>query len=191
MSQKTGSTITIFDSCPKVVGDFIASGYRPVDTMTVLLSSGSKSASHAQATINERPAPDSWTRAYLRAFYGDLELEPFVTPIVARLQKLKAVTLLEARVGDETAGGLAIFRTAGLAGIYCVGSVPEHRKKGVAGALLSKAKAIAGAEGRHLFLQSLASDGTLRYYLDRGFRVLYSKKLLSKQNSNAYKKKLV
>jgi GNAT superfamily N-acetyltransferase len=153
--------------------------------MTVLLSSDSESAGPAQVDINERPAPDNWTRAYLQAFYGDQVLAPHIAPIVARLLKLKAVTLLEARMGDDTAGVLAIFRTAGLAGVYCVGTVPEHRRKGVAGALLSKAKAVAGAEGRHLFLQSLASDGTSRYYLQRGFRVLYSKTLFSKENSNA------
>ena len=95
-------------------------------------------------------------------------------------------------MGDETAGVLAIFRTEGLAGVYCVGTVPQHRRKGVAASLLSNAKAIAGAEGRHLFLQSLASDGTLRYYLQRGFRVLYSKQLLSRrETSNANKKERV
>ena len=177
------STITIFDSCIEASRGLRASGYRPVDTMTVMLSiSPAKPADVVQVTINERPAPDSWTRAYLEAFYGDQEFAPHVTPIVARLRKLNAVTLLEAIVGDETAGVLAIFRTKGLAGIYCVGTVPDHRRKGVAGTLLSKAVAISKAEGRHLFLQSLASDDTLRYYLERGFRVLYSKKLLSKES---------
>ena len=193
MVHETVSAVTIFDACTKAARGLQASGYRPVDTMTVLLSiSPVKPASPVHVTIRERPAGDSWTRAYLEAFYGDQELAPHVTPVVARLQKLNAVTLLEAVVGDETAGVLAIFRTHGLAGVYCVGTIPEHRRKGVAGALLSKAKAIAGAEGRHLFLQSLASDGSLRYYLERGFRVMYSKQLLSREEtSNANKKEHV
>jgi len=188
MSENARSTITVFDSCTKGVRRLRASGYKSVDTMTVLLSNDSvKSASQAQVTINEQPAAEKWTPAYLQAFYGDQELLPLVSPVVARLLKLEAVTLLEARVGDETAGVLAIFRTAGLAGVYCVGTVPGHRRKGVAAALLSRARTVAGAEGRHLFLQSLDSDGTSRYYLERGFRLLYSKKLFSKQNSNAHK----
>jgi GNAT superfamily N-acetyltransferase len=193
MGYDTVSTVTIFDSCTKTARGLQASGYRPVDTMTVLLSSRpAKPASSVQVTISERPAPDSWTRAYLEAFYGDQELAPHVTPIVARLRTLNAVTLLEAMVGDETAGVLAIFRTEDLAGVYCVGTIPEHRRKGVAGSLLSRAKDITGAEGRHLFLQSLASDVTTRYYLQRGFRVLYSKQLLSKgETSNANKKESV
>jgi len=182
-SRDTVSTVTVFDSCNKAASGLRASGYRSIDTMTVLLSSSPATpAGTARVTINERPAPDSWTRTYLEAFYGDQELMPHVTAIVKLLQKLKAVTLLEAMVGEETAGVLAIFRTVALAGVYCVGTVPEHRRKGVAASLLSEAVTIAGAEGRHLFLQSLASDGTLRYYLKRGFRVLYSKQLLSKEN---------
>jgi GNAT superfamily N-acetyltransferase len=193
IARKMSSTITIFASCAKAVKGLEASGYRPADTMTVLLSSDSAKPANrpAQVTINERPAADSWTQAYTRAFYGDQELAPHITPIVARLLNLSAVTLLEAKVGDDTVGVLAIFRTPGLAGVYCVGTIPEHRRKGVAGTLLSRAKAIAGAEGRHLFLQSLASDGTSRYYLQRGFGVLYSKTLLSKEGSYANKKKSV
>ena len=183
MAHDKVSTVTIFDSCTKAARGLGVSGYRHVDTMTVMLSiSPANPADTVQVTVRERPAPDGWTRAYLEAFYGDQELAPHVTPIVARLRKLNAVTLLEAIVGDETAGVLAIFRTEGLAGIYCVGTVPDHRRKGVAATLLSKSAAISKAEGRHLFLQSLASDDTLRYYLERGFRVLYSKKLLSKES---------
>jgi len=159
--------------------------------MTVLSSDDSSSVGSGQVTIDERPAADRWARAYVQAFYGDQALAPLVIPVVARLLKLKAATLLEARVGDAVAGVLAIFRTARLAGVYCVGTVPEHRRKGVAGTLLSRAKAMAGTEGRHLFLQSLASDGTSRYYLERGFRVLYSKQLMSKESSYAHEKKEV
>jgi GNAT superfamily N-acetyltransferase len=190
-AHNMGSTLTVFDSCAKGVKSLEASGYRPVDTMTVLVSNDSTTASLAHVAIKQRPAPDSWTKAYLQAFYGDQELAPHITPIVARLLKLKAVTLLEGEVEGVTAGVLAIFRTAGLAGIYCVGTVPEHRRKGVANILLSKAKAIAGAEGKRLFLQSLSSDGSLHYYLERGFSASYSKKLLSRESSNANKKEHV
>jgi GNAT superfamily N-acetyltransferase len=192
MASNTESTITVFDSCTKAVRGLRASGYRPVDTMTVMYSNDQgKATSSVPVTINERPAADSWTRAYLEAFYGDQDLAPRTTPIVTRLLKLQAVTLLEARTEGEAAGVLAMFRTRGLAGVYCVGTVPEHRRQGVAGTLLSRAKAMAAAEGRRLVLQALASDVSIRFYLERGFKVLYSKRLLSKEGSNAKKNKHV
>ena len=185
MGQGMASIITILDSCTKSVMGLRASGYRPVDKMTVMFSEGAvKSASLTPVTIDERPAEDGWTRAYLEAFYRDQKLAPVVPPIVIRLLTLSSVTLLVARTGGETAGVLALFRTRGLAGVYCVGTIPEHRSKGVASALLSKARATAAAEGRHLILQALASDVSARFYLERGFKILYSKQMLSKESSN-------
>ena len=182
-------TMVVFDSCIGAVGRLRASGYAPVDTMTVLLSEGPvESAGRATATVHERPAADRWARAYLEAFYGDEELAPRIVPIVTRLLRLDSVTLLEARAGGDTAGVLALFRTRGLAGVYCVGTVPGHRRKGVAGTLLSRAKAIAEDERRRLVLQALASDGSIRYFLKRGFKALYSKQLMSKESSNAKEK---
>ncbi|MDG7033625.1 MAG: GNAT family N-acetyltransferase [Nitrososphaerota archaeon] len=104
-----------------------------------------------------------------------------MTPIVASLSQSRAVTLLESRADDEVTGVLAIFRTKGIAGVYCVGTTPEHRREGVATSLLSKAKEIADSEGRALVLQTLKSDGVLNFYLDRGFEPLYTKAVLEKR----------
>ena len=76
---------------------------------------------------------------------------------------------------------MAMFRTRGIAGAYCVGTVPEFRKKGVATALLARARQIATEEGRSLILQTLNSDGVLQFYLRRGFEVIYSKKVLTRK----------
>ena len=184
--RRMDSTITVFDSCARTIAALEDSGYKPVDTMVVLMSKGPiEATSPAHAAIINRPSPRSWARAYLDAFYGDQGLSASVTPIVSHLSKAGAITLLEARIKDETAGVLAIFRTKGLAGVYCVGTIPKFRKLGVAGILLAKARAIAMAEGRKLVLQSLASEGSKQFYLNRGFVPLYSKQLLTKENSNA------
>ena len=76
---------------------------------------------------------------------------------------------------------MAMFRTRGIVGAYCVGTVPEFRKKGVATALLARARQIATEEGRSLILQTLNSDGVLQFYLRRGFEVIYSKKVLTRK----------
>lgn len=167
-----------FDSCAE--GErLVSSGYSRVDTMTVLYSKGE--LDRGGARVEESSSAERWTRAYLRAFYGGDDLAEVVGPIVASLQGSRAVTLLEARVGLETAGVLAIHRTPGVAGVYCVGTAPEHRREGVATGLLAVAKAAASAEGRAMILQTLDSDGALSFYLKRGFEKMYSKGVLERK----------
>lgn len=183
-------TVTVFDSCAPASSALAAVGYKPVDRMAVLISRGSIRADNPlRVSVNTRPSAEGWSRAYLEAFYGEQSLASLITPTVRRLLRTEAVTLMEARIGGRTAGVLALFRTRGLAGAYCVGTVPEHRRRGVAALLLARARAIADAEGRKLILQSLASDGTEGYYLERGFVRLYYKQMLTKESSNAIHKK--
>jgi len=132
-------------------------------------------------TVKVATSTHGWTDAYLRAFYGDEDLSPCVSPIVARLLKAKGVTLLECRITGATVGVLAIFRTHGLGGVYCVGTVPEYRRLGVAAAMLAEAKRIIEGEGRRLVLQALTSEGAVDYYLRRGFEILYSKQVLERK----------
>jgi GNAT superfamily N-acetyltransferase len=127
--------------------------------------------------------PGSWTLAYLRSFYGDVGLSGAVEPVVSSLSKSKQVTFLESRAGGTLAGVLALFRTPGLAGVYCVGTVPEQRNKGIASSLLARARQIADSEGRVMILQTLESDGALQFYLNRGFEELYDKIVLEKSSN--------
>jgi GNAT superfamily N-acetyltransferase len=182
-SRAMNSTFLAFDSC-KGGNSLLAAGYRQVDTMTVLLSrdpigdDGSESVAVSTDTL-------AWTTAYLRSFYGSEELAGVVGPIVSSLLRSKDVTLLEARAGGDTSGVLALFRTPGMAGVYCVGTVPEQRRHGIATALITKARRIADSEGRILVLQALTSDGALEFYLRRGFEKMYAKRILEK-SSNAH-----
>ena len=149
-----------------------------MDTMKVLVSTTPMEGA-GEGTITR--SPEGWTAAYLKAFYGSGELTRTVKPIVASLLKDMAVTLLEQKSGGETAGVLALFRTPGLMGVYCVGTVPEHRKRGVATSLLAKAGRMAESERRTLILQSLASEGATQLYLDNGYEVMYDKLILEKR----------
>jgi len=182
-ARRLPSTVLVFESCVGGANVLRASGYRAVDTMHVLVSKGTISGSRGtEPAVYASSSAGPWVNAYLRAFYGSEELAGSVTPIARRLLKAKATTLLEAKVRGRVAGTLAIFRTGGLAGVYCVGTVPEFRKMGVATRLLSRAREIADAEGRQLILQTLASDGAELFYSQRGFERLYSKMIMEKES---------
>lgn len=172
-----GATFVVFASC-RGLDALVASGYSKVDTMKVLVSTTPTEGAGEGTTTS---SPERWTAAYLRAFYGGEELTRTVKPIVALLLRDRAATLLEQKVGGETAGVLALFRTPGLMGVYCVGTVPEYRKRGVATSLLAKAGRMAASERRTLILQSLASEGATQLYLDNGFEMMYEKLILEKR----------
>ena len=79
---------------------------------------------------------------------------------------------------------MALFRTPGLIGAYCVGTVPRRRGLGIATGLLRRAREIAESEERALVLQTQSSDGLLRIYHHRGIEVKYAKSIMEKKSSN-------
>ena len=177
-----GATFLVFDSC-READDLLGAGYTQTDIMTVLHSARPLVGSRKRQKVGVARDPHVWTSAYLRSFYGNEDLSASVYPIVATLQRARGVTLLDSTAGGETVGVMALFRTPGIIGAYCVGIVPEHRRQGVATGLLAKAREIADAEGRALILQTLTSDGALRFYLDRGFLPMYAKRVLEKSSN--------
>lgn len=175
-------TFLVFDSC-NGADDLLASGFRETDIMTTLLSIG-PIGGEGGGKIVAATDPDRWTKGYLLSFYGNDNLAGVVSRIASSLLRSRAVTLMESRDGEEVVGVLALFRTPGLMGAYCVGTVPRRRGRGIATGLLTRAREIAESEERALVLQTLSSDGLLGFYLHRGFEVMYAKRFMEKKSSN-------
>jgi GNAT superfamily N-acetyltransferase len=174
-----GCTFLVFDSCG-TAEVLAAAGYRQTDAQSVLFSKEPIGTHGKELEVVETTRAGGWTAAYLRSFYGNEDLAGVVEPIVASLMKARGVTLLESRVRGMTAGVLALYRTPEVMGAYCVGTVPGHRREGVATGLLAAARQMADEEKRTLILQTLASDEALPFYLRRGFSVMYTKLVLEK-----------
>lgn len=150
--------------------------------MAVLLSKKEVSErAHPEAGVTMSGNPQRWAATYLDAFYGSRDLIAEVSPIASRLISAKGTTLLESRIRGETAGVMALYRTPQVIGVYCLGTSPGHRGRGVATGLLTEARRVAKEEGRNLILQTLRSDGAGRFYRDRGFSELYSKRFLERR----------
>jgi GNAT superfamily N-acetyltransferase len=176
-----GAVITVRESCSGAMRKLAGLGYRKVDGMAVLAATRSHGqVNNPEVRIGPAQSGEGWSGAYLSAFYGGLDLMPTVGRVVRRLRRTYS-TLLEARIGGQVAGVLALHRTGKLAGAYCVGTVPKFRRRGVAGMLLARGREIASSEGRVLFLQALESEGAGRFYLKRGFDELYRKALMQKK----------
>lgn len=178
-------TVTVNQSCSSARKTLTNSGYRTSETMiSMVLSRHPRIVGNAEVRVREMSARtvDEWAEAYLLSFYEDRTLLPHTSRVVRRLVRNRSASLLEARLGKAVAGVLAVFRTPRLAGVYCVGTVPSFRRKGVAGALLAQASEIAAAEGRRMMLQTLTSDDAEGFYKKRGFVELYRKQFMEKQS---------
>ena len=64
-------------------------------------------------------------------------------------------------------------------GIYCVGTLPQSRHRGIANSMMRKAEDIAAKIGcEYLTLQTLASDGVTPLYQNLGFEIDFERTVL-------------
>ena len=171
------------DGCTETIRRMNAEGYRAVDGMSVLTPDHISIVTNRDLRVEvvSEAGLDDWSTVYLESFYGERRLKDAVMPITKSLSAdgHESVLLL-GRIEGKPAGVLALHRTPGLLGVYCVGTLPQFRGRAVAATLIDAALGTGREEGRHVVLQTIASDGYENYYRERGFKRLYSKTLLKK-----------
>jgi ribosomal protein S18 acetylase RimI-like enzyme len=182
LGRGLGPHLTVGEECVSALASLRAASYRTTDRMSVMrltapsLSRG-ESVSVVPASSTER---GEWGRIYLDSFYGERSQAEAVAGVLRSLPP-KQTTLLLAKVGGSGAGVLACYATEGLLGVYCVGTLPEFRRRGVGGSLLAEAAKMAKSQGRQLILQTLESDAAKGFYRGQGFEEAYGKRLMTKQ----------
>jgi hypothetical protein len=162
-------------------------GYTTFDEMSVmqLTQPGFKSAYELKVLRGEDIDTTTWAATYSLSFYGDRSQQAPVAGIINRLANEPSVTLLAGEKDKEMLGVLAAFRTPGILGVYCIGTLESSRGMGVAGSLILEANRVASAEARVLVLQTIVSDGVEGFYARGGFRRLYLKHLMQRKASNS------
>jgi len=168
---------------PRLLQKFSKSGYRISDQMSVMEMGEPSFSVNPQVTLEmgNKERITEWVDVYVRAFYGTVELESKVTPVLRRVSKIPEVGLLLAYLDGMVVGALALLRTDGMCGVYCVGTVPEVRGRRVASTMLEFASRLAVKEGRKLILQTILSDSVEPLYLRAGFRRVCLKELFVKE----------
>jgi len=123
---------------------------------------------------------EEWAGVYLSAFYGETRYLNEVARILQEVSRKKEASIVLARLKDKPVGCLALFRSEGVCGVYCVGTHPAARSIGVASTMLDFSWRVAAGEGRGLILQTMLSDAVERFYLKLGFRRVYLKDMFVK-----------
>jgi hypothetical protein len=164
----------------RILQNFAKNGYRIADQMSVMEVEDPSFEVNPKLTLEMGAMEgklEQWTDVYLRAFYGDTKLRKEVLAVMTRVSKNAEVSLVLASLGEKPVGALALFRTPGLLGAYCVGTVPEMRGEHVASTMLDFSNKLATNETRKLILQTVLSDSVEPFYLKVGFARVYLKEL--------------
>ncbi len=183
-SSRQEHHVVLFESCSALSSSLMAAGYSTVDSMTVMELRRPSIRMNSQVVVRKANPRDlgRWCETYLVSFYGDLSLKSKLMRLARQFSKLDSVTLLLAELDGVIVGVTALYRTPRLLGLYCLGTLQQHRRKGVAHTLIGHAHALAEAEGRTLILQTLHSEGAIDFYVKAGFEPLYVKGLLSRKS---------
>ena len=176
---------SVQEECGEVAAALESRGYATFDMMSVMQLDRPrfKTASGLTVLSGHEVGTAQWAAAYSLSFYDGLGKQDSVSLIADRLRMKPSVTLFTAEREGKTLGVLAAFRTPGLLGVYCVGTLGKHRSMGVAGSLIHEASEMAATEGRQLILQAIDSEKAEGFYARGGFRRLYLKKLMRREAS--------
>jgi GNAT superfamily N-acetyltransferase len=156
-----------------------SAGFAAKDTMEVLAAGSTRLDEERTVEMVEVKAdPGRWAEAYVRSFYGGDAPLAAVEAAVGNAAEDKDVSLILATRGGKDVGEMALFRRGGLLGAYCVGTIPEHRRSGVGGQMLSHAMQSASEQHLRLVLQTFAADGVVDFYARHGFERAYRKYVL-------------
>ncbi len=164
--------------------DAIDFGFLIIEQMHILRKFASSSLLVNTSGIPVGPTTDIalWNKAFIRSFgIPQTWLEELSTRLNQIGKNPKAVLLAAVEDGTNEAAGcsLLLIDPPECLGVYCVGTVPEKRGRGVARALMAAAEDVARKRNCEvLALQTIASDGVAPMYLKMGYETAFERDVL-------------
>ncbi|HET7147933.1 MAG TPA: GNAT family N-acetyltransferase [Candidatus Nitrosopolaris sp.] len=175
--------VHIHDKDKAVQNCLAASGFKWVDTMQTLRADSERVEYDNEKIdvirVDLRSIP-CWVETFCRSF-DVLEWKSEVKEKIELHFKKMILLLSYFRVSNSSAkpaGCAALFPGQGLMGLYCLGTTPNFRGRGVAKKMVSVSLRTAQQERLELlFLQTFTNEGLLPLYKKLGFRFVYKKRV--------------
>jgi GNAT superfamily N-acetyltransferase len=144
-----------------------------IDTMHVLKSARITGAKHEVVQVDLDGLP-----VWIDVFTGSFGV-PGWRGEVERIMAVnfKNLALLLSYVEGTPAGCAALYRTGGLTGLYCLGTLSRFRGRGIAKSMFGFAQKMSEGDGTRLFLQTLGSEGLFELYAKSGFVLSHTKQI--------------
>lgn len=184
--RKLGVPVTIYaerfwKNSRNLAKDAIDFGFVIIERMHVLSKKPEPFAASGRSDLRAEITRNSelWSRAFVASFGIP---DSWIPELNRRLSKLvndpKAALLVAFEPGEDEASGCLLFQTGPEAclGVYCVGTVPEKRSRGIARFLMAKVEEEAiRRRCASMTLQTLESDSVTPMYLDMGFTTAFER----------------
>jgi ribosomal protein S18 acetylase RimI-like enzyme len=155
---------------------------KKLDRMFVLKMENPEGGNFNSALINN--SIEDWCYVYLLSFYGSVELMDGTVRSVRKAVSSGRTELLGYFKDGKLLGVSALYNTEGIVGMYCIGTLKEYRRRGIASDMIRHASKIARERNKELILQTLESDSLLSFYLSKGFYLAYTKTLYIVEGGN-------
>jgi len=136
-----------------------------------VLKSNTLETAKGNITLVDKSNLIVWANVFCEAFSVPGWKTEVLRIVSTNLRNIKLLLIY----GKENtpAGCAALYFKNGFTGIYCLGTIPNLRRRGLAGSILKNAAYMS----ENLFLQTLGSEGLLTFYEKAGFKVAYTKKI--------------
>ena len=126
--------------------------------------------------------PELWNNAFIKSFQIPKVWVPELRRRLGSAINDPSTKLLIAKEKErsEASGCLLLHNTPGdCMGVYCVGTIPERRSRGIARAMMAEAELEAERKNCDiLLLQTVASDGVTPMYLRMGYEIAFERDVL-------------
>jgi GNAT superfamily N-acetyltransferase len=123
-----------------------------------------------------------WIDVFCRSF-DMIQIKDEVTKIISKhYQKLTLLVAHHNNLDQERhfVGCCLLYEKKESIGLYCLGTIQQFRRKGIARELIASAVRIAKNNGHNLLIvQTLTKEGYEEFYKMLGFRTIYDKTLFS------------
>jgi GNAT superfamily N-acetyltransferase len=124
----------------------------------------------------------NWIDVFCRSF-DLIHIEDEVTNIISKYYKKLTLLIAHHHYLDQVkyfVGCCLLYEKEESIGLYCLGTIQDFRRKGVARELIASAVRIAKNNGHNLLIvQTLTKEGYEEFYKMLGFRSIYDKTLYS------------
>lgn len=170
--NKTQSFVYVLDN-QKLGELLLKKNFRLYDTHHILKKSVSSEVKRDSVHHITRKDSLLWTEVFCKS-YDCLDWTEEVNSIVRN-----SVSDVEYLVdSDYNASCVALYEKNSILGLYCLGTVPEYRKKGFAKSLINYAlNQVLRKNLDFLMLETYARDNLLEFYSNLGFEQIYEKKV--------------